>query len=80
VNCKDCKHWRLGGSYYSGPDSPRTGWCLVTASFYRRPHSVNPLGQKTLALAVDFDNSSAHLQTAPDFGCVQFEEKQETGK
>jgi len=73
VRCCDCKHWTNGRTYYSGPNSPRTGSCGVTSSFYRSPHSSNPLGQKTLALAVDFDNGSAHLQTAPDFGCVQGE-------
>jgi hypothetical protein len=62
--CKDCRHW-------AEHDNLRWGECELAAS-----HEDEPDEPRTKAYARgDIEGWWAHLWTAADYGCVQFEEK-----
>lgn len=66
-SCKDCRHW------YTHPcvKEKNIGSCQLATSSDAQPD--NP---STLAWAEDTEQYSAWLNTKPEFGCVQFEEKE----
>jgi len=72
--CKDCKHWNAAGLEWPWAlgFTPQ-GWrlCDRTDNGCRTPAAS---ARQSLALAQDAEMYHAWLMTAPDFGCVQFEE------
>lgn len=68
-HCRDCRHFATDMSY-----SRREGWaaCNLTGSDGGEAEC-----DKTLAYARDFEAYSAWLEVSPDFGCVQFEPKEQ---
>lgn len=82
--CRDCKHWmkppRICGTPPTRPDMGdcRLGFARLYAPDAPWP-SVGAHGlhtEDTLAFAETYNNEHdwmAHLVTAPNFGCVQFE-------
>ncbi len=66
-HCKDCKWWDRENGW---PTRRWEGECQLAAT-----ESDNPLHGEALAVALDGESYIAKLQTAPDFGCVQWEAK-----
>jgi hypothetical protein len=68
-HCRDCKHfdakpeWELPAGW---------GFCRLAATH----GSDEPDFPKSLALAHDAEGYRAELGVSPDFGCVQFEERE----
>lgn len=67
-HCEDCKHW------YESTDKSRPEWgrCDLATSKDNEPEYAT-----SKAVAFDTEMYFAVLTTAPDFGCVQFEEDTE---
>lgn len=90
--CKDCRHWRSFEEWWEedgrrtyesledvdrhGPESLRRryGTCMMAES-----DGETPDVPETKAFAVDGENYTASLETAPDFGCVQFSGRSASG-
>lgn len=73
--CHDCKHWRNHVSRGWHQLMPPPGWgvCRKTIT-----DNANPADDATLAYVFDDvlpPGGYTALKTAPDFGCVQFEER-----
>lgn len=74
--CKDCKHWELMTDAYGKPRD--WGQCAKT---WMKDISIAGIEEfmdpptDTLAMATDWEGYKAVLETAPNFGCVQFEER-----
>jgi hypothetical protein len=62
VGCRSCKWWLKNGPYAKRQGR---GECTLT---YDKDDS--------LAKALDEDDGETWLETAPEFGCVQWEEKE----
>lgn len=77
--CATCKHWQDGGSY--GKTAKVLGKCRIVPLEYDC-HEWSEGGKNVLkpefahlkAFTKDASDYSAILMTAPDFGCVQYEE------
>lgn len=65
-HCQDCKHFDQDGT-------PQPGWghCMRAKSNYGQPAQ----GMGRLAFAVDAAKFGARLNVAPDFGCIEWEQK-----
>jgi hypothetical protein len=63
--CRTCRWWDDRNT-----DRPGWGHCGLTASENGRP------AHETKAVALDFESYGASLETAPDFGCVQWKGKE----
>jgi hypothetical protein len=84
-NCKDCKWWQTANH----PDKAKAERVPLFEPIHKRPewgicertegNSGEPESAGTLAFAWDFEQYGAELVTAPDFGCVMFEEKNDLG-
>ena len=73
--CENCLHWKQREETY---DLPR-GWGECDKTWLQPDAQMGGFGgaevpKDTLAMATDWSSYKAVLQTAPNFGCVQFEE------
>ena len=79
--CKNCKWW--GREYANTCDAPQSDILSVSKRkddwFPHTEHSVkNSAGFSIYANADDDQGLTASLITGPDFGCVQFQPKDQT--
>lgn len=66
--CRDCRWWSTVETTY------RDGWGICEmAESEGQKDKFGPNYQQTLAFAVDGEMIIAGLETAPTFGCVQFQ-------
>jgi hypothetical protein len=65
MKCADCKHW-------SKTYDIQWGSCVRAQS-----EGGNPMDTKTLAWAADMEQFQGVLYTHENFGCVQFEKRDE---
>jgi hypothetical protein len=82
--CKDCKWWEsfeawweeYGQYRYDSPDDIRYEWGVRRYGECKLAESdgQNPDHEQTKAFATDGEHYQGGLQTAPDFGCNQWEE------
>ena len=72
--CKDCRWWT------QWPADPPRAWgdCRIAESEDAgTPVIPRVASGQTRALARGYGGADAYLETLPDFGCVQFEAKEE---
>lgn len=87
--CRDCRFWvkSLGPEVDQWPlwvnilgeGDEGDGYCLATlegSAAVRESAPSNPIAATTKAYAHDDEGHLAILVTAPDFGCVQFQQKE----
>jgi hypothetical protein len=70
-HCKDCKHFRSHDAH-GGDRMPDWGRCALADST-----SGEPDDQHSLSVATDFECFQAWLAVRPEFGCIQFEPKEQ---
>lgn len=78
--CETCRHWdRKRFAHYEpyDKDEPDAGWgsCILADST-----NSDPEHPSTLALALDLESCVVQLRTAPNFGCVQWQAKEEEAR
>lgn len=67
--CRTCRWWKQAAYV----DEPGWGACVLAGYCTGDEPRHRKHGQ--LAIAQDFESYQAWLETAPDFGCVQWEAK-----
>lgn len=81
--CRDCRHWRPYADEDTVPwpteglyPQPPRGWGFCHLAEMR---DARPMVESTLAFGYDGEKYVGGLQTAPEFGCVQFEARLGSG-
>jgi hypothetical protein len=70
-NCRDCAHWGNGKPRRAANYSPKKRCAIVLTNFSEAPAMISVVGD------IEYGDDPADFLTAPDFGFVLWEAKEE---